>query len=161
MHMFAQFIGAVLLGLAPGAPSFAIDLKLQSATASKTAHAEVSALGVKPMPRQVLHVKAGERLRVEWALANIDAGKSFKNVVVHFMAIKEDSLNQLQVPRLDKGLAAESALTMDFAPKDTARGALNFAIDVPGFYLVRIETRGVATNGNDEEYFAALDLVVE
>ena len=54
-------------------------------------------------------------------------------------------LGQRNVPKLNMGVAAESALTMDFAPKDATRGALSFTIERPGFYLLRLETRGAAT----------------
>jgi hypothetical protein len=58
-------------------------------------------------------------------------------------------------------VAAESALTMDFNPKDATRGELSFTLERPGFYLLRLETIGAAVGADGQEYFAALDLEVE
>ena len=138
---------------------FTIELKAQAGAASKTANAEVAALGVTPKPREVLHAKVGSRISVSWTLTNADAAKTCKDVLVHFVAVKQEKLGQRTVPKLNKGVAAESALRMDFAPKDQTRGALSFTIEQPGAYLLRLETQGAGAEG--EDYFAALDLLVE
>src|SRR5436309_3191821 len=83
---------------------------------------------------------------------------SCRNVIVHVVTVKQERLGQLNVPKLDKGVVAESALTIDFNPKESARGRLRFALETPGIYLVRLETIGVA-GAEGQEYFAALDLV--
>jgi hypothetical protein len=140
--------------------AFAIDLEVKTATASKTAHADVVALGVKPKERGVLEAKAGQRLTVKWTLRNTDPKVTFKDVTVHFFAVKEEKAGQLAVPKLDRDVAAESALSMDFKPKDANEGELSFTIDKPGVYLLRVETLDAAQGEDGREYFAALDLVV-
>lgn len=143
------------------ADEFAIELKVTAAGASKTITGQAAAIGVKPRPREVLRVKSKERLRVEWTLTNIDQAKSFKNVLVHFVAVKQERPGQPNVPKLDKGVVNEAALTIDFAPKESARGAITFTLDAPGAYLLRLETIGVAAGAEGQEYFAAVDVVVE
>ncbi len=140
---------------------FKIDLKVEVGSASKTVHAETAALGVKPRPREVLQAKARSKIAVRWTLTNADSKKTFKNVVVHFVAVKEEMLGQRNIPKLNKGVAAESALTMDFGPRDATRGELSFTIDTAGSYLVRLETIGAAAGDEGQEYFAALDLAIE
>ena len=65
------------------------------------------------------------------------------------------------MPKLNKDVVAETAMTMDFKPKDKAKGEVTVEIDKPGAYLVRIETIGAASGANLHEHFAALDLVIE
>jgi hypothetical protein len=143
------------------AEPFDIELVVQAGTQSKTAHAEIAALGLKPKPREVLTAKAGTPIQVRWTLTNGATKKTYKNVVVHFVVVKQEKLNQLQVPKLNRGVAAESALTMDFEPKDSTRGAVTFTIETAGLYLIRLETIGAAEGAEGHENFAALDLAVE
>jgi hypothetical protein len=72
-----------------------------------------------------------------------------------------DKVGQTTVPKLNRGVAAESALTMDFRPKESTHGELTFRIDTPGVYLVRVETIGAAVGLEGHEHFATLDVVVE
>ncbi|HYT94396.1 MAG TPA: hypothetical protein VEL76_37120 [Gemmataceae bacterium] len=140
---------------------FTIDLKVQAGKNSATVHAETAAIGVKPKERSVLRVKAGSRVAVQWTLTNTDAKAAFKNVLVHFFAVKQEKLNQVAPAKLLKGVVAESALTIDFAPKDGTKGELTFTIDIPGFYHLRLETIGAAVGVDGHEHYAALDLIVE
>ena len=64
------------------------------------------------------------------------------------------------MPKLDKGVIAESALSMDFGPKDKSEGELSFTIDKPGCYLLRLETIGATAGPAGHEDFAALDVEV-
>jgi hypothetical protein len=161
MRLLALPLACLLSAGAAGAQDFAIELKVQTMAAVQAAQAEAAALGVKPKARAVLRLKAKERLRVDWTMTNVSAGSTFKNVLVHFVAVKQDKLGQLNVPKLDRGVVAERAVTVDFNPKESARGGMAFAIATPGFYLVRLETIGVATPTEGHEYFAAVDVVVE
>jgi hypothetical protein len=140
---------------------FTIDLKIQAGKSGTTVHAEMAAIGVKPKERAVLRVKSGNRITVQWTLTNMDAKAVFKDVLVHFFAVKEEKLNQVAPAKLIKGVVAESALTMDFAPKDATKAELAFTIDAPGFYHLRLETIGAAVGVDGHEHYAALDLVVE
>jgi hypothetical protein len=143
------------------ADHFAIELKVQVGKAVKTARTETIALGAKPKAREVLRARAGDRVKVNWSLTNTDARAAVKNVLVYFFAVREEELGQKNVPALTAGVVAQSALTMDFNPKDVARGELNFVIDRPGPYLVRVETRGAAAGAARHEHFAALEILVE
>lgn len=152
-------LSAACYAAAPARGDFAIDLKVTAGKASKTAHADVAGIGVKPKPRLVLEAKAGEPVTVAWTLQN--TGKAtVKDVVVHFFAVKEEKAGQEKPPKLNKDVAGESALTMDFKPKDKAEGELNLSLPGPGAYLIRVETIGVAAGKDGNEFFAALDVVV-
>jgi uncharacterized cupredoxin-like copper-binding protein len=157
--IFSPFIFAIF-PMAGHAGHFAMELKVQSVGASATAKTETAGLGAKANPRVVLHIKSGERITVRWVLTYQDAKNPAKNVLVHFFAAREDAVGQKTMPKLDKNVAAESALTMDFNPKDKARGELTFTIQEAGAYLVRVETIGAAAGTNEHEHFAALDLMV-
>jgi hypothetical protein len=161
----ALALGAVLLLASSAAPAarashFTIDLTTRAGKASQTAHAETAVPGARPKARPVLEVKAGQRITAHWTLRNADAKATFKDVIVHFVAVREVALGQAAVPKLDKGVAAESALTMDFRPGDHSEGELSFTLDRPGSYLLRLETRGAAAGAQDHEHFAALDVLV-
>src|SRR5439155_1522421 len=108
------------------------DLKVQADKATKSASAQVAAPGVKPKPRGVLRVRARTPITARWTLTNADPKTTFKDVLVHFFTVKIDNLGQTVVPKLTKGVMAESALTMDFGPKDATKGELTFTIDTPG-----------------------------
>jgi hypothetical protein len=160
---FSPFTLALLTAWLGGAlvraDHLAIELTVQSAKVSKTAHAEMLALGVKPKARGLLEVKAGDAITVKWVLSSTDAKATVKDVLVHFFVVKEEKAGQAAIPKLDKDVIAESALTVDFKPKDKVEGELSFTIARPGTYLLRLETRGAA--GKDgHEHFAALDLLV-
>jgi hypothetical protein len=143
------------------ADEFAIDLTVLAGSEKVTVHAQVLEAGAKAQPRRVLHVKAGERIQVKWTLSNIHSKDSFKDVLVHFFAAREDIVGQKAVPKLGKDVAAETALTVDFAPGDRTQGELSFSIERAGPYLLRLETLGAAAGLRGHEYYAALDLVVQ
>ena len=117
--------------------------------------------GVKAKTRAILNVKAGERVKVRWTLTNRHDKATFKNIVIHFFVVKQERIGQQDIPKLNKGVLVESALTMDFEPKDRTKGELTFTIDMPGAYLIRVETIGAAADAEGHEHFAALDLVLE
>lgn len=143
------------------ADHFAIDLKVQAGKNSKSAQEETASLGSKAKKRMVLNAKVGDRIVVKWTLTNKNAKTAVKNVLVHFFAVKQEELGQKTTPKLDKGVVAESALVMDFNPKDKTHGELSFVVDRPGPYLLRVETIGAAIGDSGHEHFAALDLLVK
>ncbi len=149
-----------LLASAPAAEPFAIDLEVRCGKVKKTAHAESAAPGVKPQKRDILEIKAGDQVRVNWKLRSTDPKATLKDITIHFFAVKEERAGQRTVPKLDKGVVAESALSMDFGPKDKNEGALSFIIDEPGCYLLRLETIGATAGPAGHENFAALDVKV-
>jgi hypothetical protein len=153
-------VGWLAWPLLARAGSFDIDFKVEADKMTKTAQADSTAAGAKPKERPVLTVKAGTRLTARWKLTNTEKA-TFKDVVVHFFVVKEEKAGQATVPKLNKDVAAESALTMDFEPKDSTRGELAFTLDTPGVYLLRVETIGAGNGGDGHEHFAAVDVVVE
>jgi hypothetical protein len=137
---------------------FTIDLKVQTPQTSKTAQADLAAIGVKPKTRDVLVVKSGVPITVKWTLKHTDSKVQAKNILVHFFVAPEEKIGQLFAPKLDNKVVAESALTMDFEPGDQTEGTLVFSIPRPGAYLLRLETIGASVGPDGHEHFAALDL---
>ena len=161
MRHFPLCLAVVFLAASTArADHFSIDLKVQAGKNSKTAKTETAALGLKAKKRDVLQAKVGDRIIVKWTVTNTDAKSAVKNVLVHFFAVKLEEIGQKTTPKLDKGVVAESALVMDFNPKDKTQGELSFIIDRAGPYLLRLETIGAAIGDSGHEHFAALDLLV-
>jgi hypothetical protein len=163
---YRTILAVILLsGFFPSAPvradHFAIDLEVKADGARKTVKADRAALGVKAKEREALTAKAGATMTVKWTVTSTAKTGVVKDVLVHFFVVKEEKLGQASVPKLDKDVAAESALTMDFKPKDKATGELSFTIASPGIYLLRLETIGAASGADGHEHFAALDLVIK
>ena len=154
----AAVLGGLLASAADSPEPFAISLEVRSGDARMTAHAESAAPDAKPKERAVLEVKAGDRVTVQWKLNGTDPKAKIEDVTVHFFAVKEETAGQRVPAKLDKGVIAESALSMDFGPGDKNEGELNFIIDKPGCYLFRVETIGAAAGAADHEDFAALDV---
>lgn len=154
-------IGGLLVSAAPSPEPVAIELEIRCGKASKTAHAESAAPAApdaKPKDRDVLEVKAGDRVTVQWKLNSTDAKAKLEDVTVHFFAVKVDQAGQQAPPKLLKGVVAESALTMDFGPDNKNEGQLSFTLDKPGCYLFRVETIGAAAGPAGHEDFAALEV---
>jgi hypothetical protein len=143
------------------ADHFAVELKVQVGKASLTTQTETAGFGVTPKKRGVLKIKAGDRISVHWTLTNKDPKETVKNVLVHFFAVKETEIGQKIAPKLDKNVAAETALNMDFTPRDKAQGELTFVIHEAGPYLLRVETIGAAVGAEGHEHFAALELLIQ
>jgi hypothetical protein len=164
MSRFLMSLAAVagLYAAASAGEPFAIDLEVRSGKASKTAHVESAApaLGEEPKARDLLEVKAGDRITVKWKMSSTDSKAKVEDVTVHFFAVKEEKAGQPKVPKLDESVVAETALTMDFGPEDKNESELSFTIDEPGVYLVRVETIGAAVGPPGHEDYAALDVKV-
>jgi hypothetical protein len=158
----------LLAGLAAG-HDFAIDLEVKTPKGNQTVHAQISALGQKPIPalgekpkpRVALQAKAGDKITVKWTLRSSAAKEIAKDVTVHFYAVKINKLGEPPPSRLGKEVVAETALTMDFKPKDKTDAELNLQIEEPGFYLLRLETIPPGPGLEDDMHFAALDLIVQ
>jgi hypothetical protein len=151
-------LGGLVASAAPAPEPFAIDLEVRAGQAHKTAHAESAAPGAKPKPREVVEVQAGEPITVKWKMSSTAPKGTLKNITVHFFAVKEEKAGQQAVPPLNKDVVAESALLMDFGPKDKNEGTLHFTIPKPGYYLFRLETIGATAGPAGHEDFAALDV---
>jgi hypothetical protein len=140
------------------AEHFAIELEVKGPKASHTARTETAGLGVKPKPRAVLEVQAGDQVTVKWTLTSTSKD-TIKDVLVHSYAVKISKAGDPPPPKLAKDVLLETALTMDFKPKDKSHGELTLKPEKPGVYLLRLETIVDAANHQDHEHFATLDLV--
>jgi hypothetical protein len=140
------------------ADHFAIELEVKGPKVNHTARAETAGLGVKPKPRAVVEVQAGDQVTVKWTLTS-SSKDTIKDVLVHLYAVKISKAGDPPPPKLDKDVLLETALTMDFKPKDKSQGELTLKPEKPGVYLLRLETIGAAAGGEDHEHFATLDLV--
>lgn len=141
------------------ADHFAIELEVKDPKASHTAKTETAGLGVKPKPRAVLEVQAGDQVTVKWTLTSTASKDTIKDVLIHFYAVRISKAGDPPPPKLDKDVLLETASTMDFKPKDKSQGELTLKPEKPGVYLLRLETIGASAGTNDHEHFATLDLV--
>jgi hypothetical protein len=154
------FVGP-LLACQARAEGFVINLEVKAVKVRTTAHEELANVGRKPSARIALNAKAGDPITVHWTMSHSESNDTAKDVLIHFFVVRETQAGQRAVPKLDKGVIVESALTMDFKPRDKTEGDLVFAIPKRGCYLIRLETIGAAHGIDEHEQFAALDLVVQ
>lgn len=113
----------------------------------------------KPATRPICSVRPNQEFVVSWKVSHTGKRDAFKDVMIHCVIVTEKQPGQTAMPPL-KDPVQESALTMDFKPGSTATGKFSLALDEPGAYLLRVETRNmVDTHGHD--HYAALDLVCE
>jgi len=143
------------------ADHFSIDLEAKAGEKSRVAVMDTTALGAKPKSRGVLETKTGKPITVKWTVKYTAKQGMVKDAMIHFFVVKEEKVGQAALPDLNKDVAAESALTMDFKPKDKTEGELTFTIEAAGNYLLRLETVKTATGDDGHEHFAALDIVVK
>lgn len=153
---------AGLLGVnGSAAEPFAIDLTVTVGKVNKSVHEESVSPLAKPKDRIVLEAKAGDRIRVKWKFVNVEKQATIKDVTIHFFAVQVDNASQVTLKKLAMGVVAETALNMDFGPKEQNDGELSFVIDKPGLYLLRVETIGAVAGPTGHEEFAALDVRVK
>jgi hypothetical protein len=163
VHRLNLFSAAVLfLGASNTARAdhFTIDLEVKAPKANKTVHAETLGLGIKTKPRAVLEIQAGDTITIKWTLAS--AGTDVvKDVQVQLFIVKiAKPGDPPPSPRdFDKEAILQTALTMDFKPKDKTEAELSQLVDKPGTYLLRLETKGAAVGSDDHEHFANLDVI--
>ncbi len=140
------------------AADFEISLQVKSAaTQQSTKLTETQPSSTRPRPRPVFSVDANETLLVSWKAVNNSQQTTFQDVLIHCVVVAEKEPGQAAMPDL-KNPEQESALTMDFKPRDSSTGEFTLKIDRPGAYLVRVETQYMADKyGHD--YYAALDLI--
>jgi hypothetical protein len=146
-----------LLGAAPAhAQQFTIDMVARAAKEPKTAEARFP--DAQPQARTILTATADAPVTVKWTVRNVDKAATVKDVLVHFVVVKQDKPDQQEVPRLTKDVIVESALTMDFKSQDKTAGEITFTVTQAGCYLIRLELKGAADK-DGREPFAALDLL--
>ncbi|MFO0956809.1 MAG: hypothetical protein U0800_04995 [Isosphaeraceae bacterium] len=155
------FAGLALLSLV-GTPYKAehakITLDVSAPGGKETAFVDQTPPAYGKNPRPVVHARAGERVKFQWTFTNAYPHKTLTNVVMHFFVAAEAKVGQKELPDLEDDVVVETAFDMDFKPGAKAGGRQTLAIDKPGAYLVRVESR---QTGSDHEHFAAIDLVIE
>lgn len=150
--LFALALLAALLPSTVRADPFTIDLVARTAKTPKGVAAGTS-------PRAILNADRAAPITVQWTVRNPDPAVTAKDVLVHVFVVRQARPDQPGVPKLTGDVAVESALTMDFRPRDQAEGTFTCTIPQAGCYLVRVELKGAAAQG-EREPFAALDLLV-
>lgn len=114
----------------------------------------------KTHPQPVFHASHGESLKIVWQ-ARHDNGKStFKDVLVHVFVAPEEKVGQTARPNLGKDVPHECAITVDFKPDTEVHGDFTLRLARPGSYMLRIETRGLVSGAEHEDY-TVIDLVIE
>src|SRR5262245_24185599 len=130
---------------------FVLQLSVQSGGDQRTA---------QDTRRPVLTVKPNARPRVKWSAVNQQKSGTLRDVTMHLVVDKENTVGQREQPKPGPDVVYESALVMYFAPQ--AKSEADFTLDAPqpGAYLLRLETIGAAaTHGH--EHVVAIDLQVQ
>ena len=135
-----------------------INLDVAGPRDQKTAYVDQTPPNWGKNPRPVVRARAGEPIKVQWMFTNVYPHKTLENVVIHFYVARESEPGQKETPDLAGDVVQESAIELDFKPGRKVGQRTTFKIDVPGAYLVRVESR---QTGSDHEHFAAVDLVIE
>lgn len=161
-HPLRSLVIASLLGTVLAAPALAeharIELVVVGRDGQATAHVDQTPPEWGKNPRPVLHVKAGESVKVRFMLTNVYPHKTLSNAVVHLFVAAEAKAGQKELPDLDDSVVLESAFDVDLKPGAKVGQRSTFRVDRPGAYLVRVESRNT---GSDHEHFAAIDLIVD
>ena len=125
----------VLVGIDGRAPiraaQFTMDLKAQTAKQDKSAAAKYPSPNPTAQPRAVLMAGVNTAITVTWTVRNSDKTATVKDALVHFFIVKIEKPNQQVVPKLNKQVVAESALTMDFKAQDKTEGEITFTVTQP------------------------------
>lgn len=109
--------------------------------------------GVNPRPKLV--VKVDDPLVLQFFLTNDYPHDVLTDVTVRYVVVRTLKIGQKELPDLHKGVVTQGSAVMNFKPQCRVGARLEFRIDAPGTYLVRVET--LNTNG-DHEHFSAIDL---
>jgi hypothetical protein len=125
----------------------------------RTTHTEIQPSQKKPRPRTTCTIKAHQDFVVSWKATNVSKRETFKDITIHCVVVAEREPGQTTMPPL-RDPVQESALWMDFKPGGSATGKFSLAIEEPGAYLLRVETREML-NTHGHEHFAAVDLICE
>lgn len=156
MRSLAIILGFGLVPALCRADDFTIAVKTQAGKKPDTVEAKYPRAEAKG-PRTVLTAAADAPVQVEWRV--IYTGKEpARDVLFHFFVVKIDKPDQQEVPKLTRGLIAESAATIDFKAKDKTEGEISFAAPAAGRYLVRVEIKKAGAKESDA--FADLELLV-
>lgn len=158
----AGALAFVCLPTAARAEHSNIDLKVVAADETAEAHADDEPPIGGREKREVLNVKVGEPLVMQFILTNVYPHKIVKDVVVLYYVVRIRKLRQKPTP-LPKQLKDEDVVTrgrvrMNFKPKCRVGARLKFRIPRAGVYRVKVETQNTKS---DHEHFSAIDLVAK
>lgn len=158
--LLALALGRVLTAT-PAATDFEIGVEVKAGDRLvQTDHTEQAPSPEKPPPRPVMEQATNEPISVSWHAENTSKSKLFEDVLVHFFVVRETEVGQAEIPKLDKGVIYEGALTMDFNPGESADWQFALKIREAGNYLLRVETIGMLDQYG-HEYYSAMDLAVK
>jgi hypothetical protein len=108
--------------------------------------------------RELLKVKAGEPLVLQFVFVNTYPHGVTKDVTIRYFIVREEKVGQKMTPELKSGVVLEGKFSLNFKPKGRVGARVGFKAPGPGAYLVRVDS--LNTN-SDHEHFAALDIEVE
>jgi len=135
-----------------------IDLRVEGphGQVEATSDREPPAGGINPRPK--LTVQAGDPLVLQFILTNIYPHDVVKDVTIRYFVVRTDKIGQKDLPELEHGAITKGHVVMNLKPKARVGARLNFRIDEPGIYLVRVDTLNTKS---DHEHFSAVDLEVK
>lgn len=123
----------------------------------KAVSASAGASHVRPA-QPLLETKADEPLTLRWTVRNTGR-RSCDDTLVHFLVVSKGSADARATSRhLPQSSVLEGALTMDFAPTNSASGTLALRIHDPGSYVARIEAKPDAANSETTAATIALEV---
>jgi hypothetical protein len=157
-----RLAGAILvLVLAPlraQAEHAKITLEVAAPGGQQTAYMDQTPPEWGKNPRPVVKARTGDPIKIQVMFINVYPHKTLENAVIHFFVVRQEKPGQKEIPALKDDVLLETAFDMDLKPGGKAGQRSTLRIDVPGVYLVRVESKNTQS---DHEHFAAIDLVVE
>jgi hypothetical protein len=160
MRVAANLIGTVLMvAAAARGAGYEISLKVSDRQHEQAVTSKAPELHKPGEARTSMEARPGEKLTAAWKVVR-SARDEAKDVLVHFYVVRIGRAGEAPPPLDPVKVPIESALTMDFPSNEASSATLQFKIDQPGMYLVRVEARPNSEEPGHEEY-AAVDLVVK
>jgi hypothetical protein len=121
-----------------------------------TADREPPLGGIRPRPQFTVH--AGDPLVLQFNLTNIYPHGVKEGVIVRYFVARTQKIGQKELPELEHGAVTQGRVVVNQKPQSRVGARLQFHVDVPGIYLVRVETLNTES---DHEHFSAIDLEVK
>ena len=158
--MLAYFVGAILvLTSAACGAGYECSLKLSDGQRDQAVKSRDPTVRKPTDRRAAMEGRAGSKFTATWKVVRSARDES-KDVLVHFYVVRIGRAGEAPPPLEPAKVVIESALTMDFPPGESGSATLEFRIEHPGVYLVRIEARPNSEEPGHEDY-AAVDLVIK
>jgi hypothetical protein len=145
----------LLLAISSRAEHFDIDLTIEGAADRQEAHRDDYPPFEGRNKRPVFHGKAGEPLRFQFLMTNVNPHDVLKRVGIRYYLVSIGAGPLAASP----GLAAKTTLAGEFTLDFKVQGKLGlkqqFRVQEPGRYLFRLES---SNSGADHEHFSAIEL---